>query len=256
MKTCKKCSEEKEISEFGKNRAKIDGIDIYCKKCNLKKTKEYCANNKEKVLEASKHRRAKNKDKTKGINKEYYVNNKEKIKERVKNYENNNKEKISIYKKKYRQTNNKRLKEYDKKRRQDANKENMREYFRVYRNKKRKSDVIYSLKGQIRHRISEGLKSKGFRKNKRTEDILGCTIKDFKSYIESKFETWMNWDNRGLYNGELNYGWDIDHIIPLSSAKTEEEVILLCNYKNLQPLCSYTNRYIKMDHFIGQFVAE
>ena len=34
----------------------------------------------------------------------------------------------------------------------------------------------------------------------------------------------MNWENYGLYNGELNYGWDIDHIIPISSAKTEEEV--------------------------------
>lgn len=37
----------------------------------------------------------------------------------------------------------------------------------------------------------------------------------------------MNWDNYGLYNGELNYGWDIDHIIPLSSINTEEGIILL-----------------------------
>lgn len=28
----------------------------------------------------------------------------------------------------------------------------------------------------------------------------------FKKYLESKFEDWMNWENRGLYNGELNYG--------------------------------------------------
>lgn len=70
---------------------------------------------------------------------------------------------------------------------------------------------------------------------------------EFKSYLESKFETWMNWENRGLYNGELNYGWDIDHIIPLSSAKTEDDIIKLNHYSNLQPLCSYTNRYIKKD---------
>lgn len=55
----------------------------------------------------------------------------------------------------------------------------------------------------------------------------------------------MTWENRGLYNGELNYGWDIDHIIPLSSGKTEEEILRLSNFINLQPLCSKINRDIK-----------
>lgn len=35
---------------------------------------------------------------------------------------------------------------------------------------------------------------------------------------------------------------------PISSAKTEEEAIKLCHYTNFQPLCSYTNRYIKSDN--------
>ena len=55
----------------------------------------------------------------------------------------------------------------------------------------------------------------------------------------------MTWDNYGKYNGELNYGWDIDHKIPISSAKSEEEIILLNHYTNLQPLCSKINRHIK-----------
>ena len=59
----------------------------------------------------------------------------------------------------------------------------------------------------------------------------------------------MNWENYGLYNGEDNYGWDLDHIIPLSSAKSEEEVIQLNHYTNLQPLCSKVNRFIKKDNF-------
>ena len=50
-----------------------------------------------------------------------------------------------------------------------------------------------------------------------------------------------------MFNMKTNHGWDIDHIIPLSSAKSEEEIIKLCFYTNLQPLCSYTNRYIKRD---------
>ena len=80
-------------------------------------------------------------------------------------------------------------------------------------------------------------------------DKLGCSFEEFKIYLESKFEDWMTWKNYGKYNGELNYGWDIDHIIPLASAETEEEVLILNNYSNLQPLCSYTNRYIKKDQF-------
>lgn len=58
----------------------------------------------------------------------------------------------------------------------------------------------------------------------------------------------MSWDNYGKYNGTLNYGWDIDHIIPISSAKNEEEMLLLNKFSNLQPLCSFTNRYIKKDN--------
>jgi len=79
-------------------------------------------------------------------------------------------------------------------------------------------------------------------------DKLGCSFEEFKIYLESKFEDWMTWENKGLYNGYLNYGWDIDHKIPISSATTEEEMIKLNHYTNLQPLCSYTNRYIKRDY--------
>ena len=57
----------------------------------------------------------------------------------------------------------------------------------------------------------------------------------------------MTWENYGLYNGELNYGWDIDHIIPISSAKSDIEIIKLNHFSNLQPLCSKINRVIKRD---------
>ena len=57
----------------------------------------------------------------------------------------------------------------------------------------------------------------------------------------------MSWENYGKYNGEIDFGWDIDHIIPLSSAKTEEDIIKLNHYTNLQPLCSFINRTVKRD---------
>ena len=85
----------------------------------------------------------------------------------------------------------------------------------------------------------------GYSKKSNTQKILGCTFNEFKKYLESKFEPWMNWENKGLYNGKFNHGWDIDHIIPLSSASTKEELIKLNHYTNLQPLCSKMNRDIK-----------
>jgi len=106
---------------------------------------------------------------------------------------------------------------------------------------------IYALQERVRARISNAFARINSTKSKATEDLLGCTFNEFKLYLESKFEHWMSWENAGRYNGELNYGWDLDHIIPMCSAKTEEDVFKLNHYTNFQPLCSYINRHIKRD---------
>ena len=43
----------------------------------------------------------------------------------------------------------------------------------------------------------------------------------------------MNWDNAGK--------WHLDHIIPISSAKNEEDIIKLNHYTNFQPLWAIDN---------------
>jgi hypothetical protein len=45
----------------------------------------------------------------------------------------------------------------------------------------------------------------------------------------------MSWDNYGFR------GWHIDHIVPLSSAKTKDEAVSLNHYTNLQPLWGVDN---------------
>jgi len=69
-------------------------------------------------------------------------------------------------------------------------------------------------------------------KSKKTMDIVGCPPQELKTIIESKFDYWMSWDNYGYGKGK----WVIDHRIPLSSAKSINELYQLCHYSNLQPL--------------------
>ena len=107
---------------------------------------------------------------------------------------------------------------------------------------------MFRLITNVRNLIYNSFYYNGYSKNSKTEELLGCSFEELKDYLESKFEPWMNWDNRGLYSGEFNYGWDIDHVIPLSSVNKEDEIIKLNHYTNLQPLCSKINRDIKKDN--------
>jgi hypothetical protein len=118
-----------------------------------------------------------------------------------------------------------------------------------YKKKRFETDPLFKLKGNIRSLIVMSFKYYGYKKNSKTSNILGCSFEEFKLYLEYKFESWMNWNNRGLYNGEFNFGWDIDHIIPISSAMNDEELIKLNHYSNLQPLCSKVNRDIKKNKY-------
>ena len=143
-----------------------------------------------------------------------------------------------------------------KKKYYEANKDKLRKVQQDWRNKNKEvlrekqkekyyTDNLYRLKSNIKNLIGNSLRNNNFKKLSRTEQILGCSYDEFKLYLESKFETWMNWDNRGLYNGKPLYGWDIDHIIPLKTATCEADIIRLNHYTNLQPLCSHYNRDIK-----------
>jgi hypothetical protein len=104
----------------------------------------------------------------------------------------------------------------------------------VEKNKKRRnSDILYKLRINIRNRLKIALKNNSIKGN--TIKLLGIDIPSFKIYLESKFLNGMSWDNYGLY------GWHIDHIVPLSNAKTEDDFYKLCHYTNLQPLWSLDN---------------
>ena len=176
----------------------------------------------------------------------YNLLNKEKIKLYREEYLKENKEIIAEKRKEYSLIFNKNNPDYQKEYRKQNSKE-IKTKRNIYLQVKKETDPLFKLTCSIRGAIRQSFKRSSYTKNSKTYQILGCSFEEVKQYLENKFEDWMSWDNRGLYNGTPNYGWDIDHIIPLASATTEDELIKLNHYSNLQPLCSYINRDIKKD---------
>ena len=229
-KSCSKCGVEKDIELFNKDRSSKDGHRSNCKICsaqyrkdNSDKLREYREKNKERLSEYFKNRKYESEKKLK-----YYRDNKEDILLKRREYYLANKESKIEYQKEYQKNNRKKR--------------------NIYLVERRKNDPLFKLTTNIRNLINNSFYNMNYLKTSKTQEILGCSFEDLKIYMESKFEHWMNWSNRGIYNGEENFGWDIDHIIPLSSAKTEEELIKLNHYTNLRPLCSKVNRDIKKNN--------
>lgn len=122
------------------------------------------------------------------------------------------------------------------------NKDKQREYKKIYAYNRRHSDDLFRFKTTLRSNILGAFKKTNNKKTSSTVDILGCSVSDFKKYIESNFEDWMHWSNFGNKKDEFNRSWELDHVIPLCTAKTKEEIIMLNHYTNFQPLCSKINR--------------
>lgn len=121
---------------------------------------------------------------------------------------------------------------------------------REYRQRKKElvaqAAELRKFEQNTRRAIRYSFQKLGLKMPMKTEEILGCSLAEFKEYIVAKWKPWMSWDNYGvLVAGESEKGWDVDHIIPIGSATTLEDAIRLNHYTNFQPLCSRLNRHIK-----------
>lgn len=196
MKTCSQCKNEKDVSEFGKDKHKSDGLTSKCLKC----IKLYYSINK---------------------------NNPEFMKRKRENTNKSHKRLSSTPK--YREyQNNYRLNKYksDKEYREKCIKTSS-----AWRSKARKNNPSVRAIDNCRRRVSSFLKKSDDKFSKE----IGCNVKEFKAYIESKFQEGMSWENYGK--------WHVDHIYPLSAAYKEGEQSFLkaCHYTNLQPLWASEN---------------
>lgn len=128
--------------------------------------------------------------------------------------------------------------------RNKAYKDRTKEEYKKYRRDRYRNNPEQRFVECIRTRLNQVLRKSGG--SGKTEELLGCSTGELKTYLESKFQEGMNWENHG------RYGWHIDHIIPISSfdLTIEKERKKACHFSNLQPLWAKENwkknRFIKL----------
>jgi hypothetical protein len=69
--------------------------------------------------------------------------------------------------------------------------------------------------------------------SKRTAQVLGCSPQELRRHIELQFAKGMGWHNRTE--------WHVDHIVPLASAQSEDELFALMHFTNLRPIWGVDN---------------
>jgi hypothetical protein len=237
-KNCKYCNKEL----LQKNKG------IICSTCVYRRRKEFKPEQYQKELEKKKLHRLKNKTEFAKRDAKYYKKNKDVLlakgkirwhknkhtyKAKRKEWELNNTEHLKEYKKKWYQDNIARIKK-NKEKRIDSH----RKWHRNRHAERVKSDVHYRIVNNIRKRVSSYLKT-CVNKNKAISSIYGldCTLEEFKTHIESKFQegmTWANWSKNG---------WHLDHKIPISAFNLfdPEQAKIALHYTNLQPLWAADN---------------
>ena len=228
MKKCCICGQEKELVCFSRNIYSIDNLKQYCKDCAREKNKKYREKNKDKIKtyrdlisdtekNYQKIYRIKNKENIKTNKEAYRIKNKEKIKSKNKEYYEKNKEKILLKNKKYKKENDQQNK--------------------IIKNiwyKKKRCEELFKLRTNISTLIRNSIKNTGYKKNTKVCTILCCSIEELLIHL-----------NNNEYGFKYNKDFDIDHIIPISEAKTEDEILKLNHYTNLQLLPKEYNRNIK-----------
>jgi hypothetical protein len=109
------------------------------------------------------------------------------------------------------------------------NAEKVKQYEKKYRHTPKRR-----LAANLRRRQLLALKKKNM-SHVSAIKFLGCSVEDCLKHIERQWQEGMTWDNWALS------GWHLDHIKPLASANTKEEMEALCHYTNLRPLWASDN---------------
>lgn len=201
-----------------------------------------------------------NKDKIKIYSKKSKTKNKDTIKISDRNWRDKNKDKVKAYNKKWRDKNKEKIKAYDAKRRgpkkehvpynksvaskiwRENNHEKVKERrlkYALRRNhrakQRRNTDVFFATVAGLRNSLNKALERSNTAKSISVTFLIGCSIPDFKTYLQSLFTEGMSWENRNE--------WHLDHKKPcasfdLSDMAQQKECF---HHTNFQPLWKKDN---------------
>lgn len=172
----------------------------------------------------------------KSCKKEYQIQNKDKYRNAARRYKERHPERILEYVHTHKQD----YVDY-----RNSHKQQISNTKNIYQKNKKKTNIQFHLLSVLRTRLGNSLRRNSNGKAASTKNLLGCTIDELKTYLESLFSPDMSWDNYGIY-------WEIDHIRPcrsfdLSKSLQQQECF---HWSNLQPLEKSKNR-AKNDKFNG-----
>ena len=237
-----------------KNKPSWSGVVSLCSVCNISFTKKhwkqkFCSPECQKKFKIIRHRKYQD---------AYRVKNWEKIK--IKNNKNFNlrKDKDPTYPNKLYRINIKNnpegfkrraAKQRERIRNDPVRLEKRRATINKWQKEKRKTDPFHRIRGSLTNRLNSFLKKKSVRKNTSILSLIGCSKEELVKHIELQFYNnpttgeIMSWNNYGKYLFKGKNVWNIDHVKPISIAKTMEDIVRLklMNFKNLRPLWAVDN---------------
>lgn len=183
----------------------------------------YAESNRDRIREVQRAKYEQNREDYLAKAKARYKAKKQEILAKNREYAAKNKEKLYSQKQAYRAANRERVRVWCK-RYESKNRHKRAERDRIAR----RTNPLRRLKDAIRGSVRAYI---GTKKNRdsTTFQIVGCTPDELRAHLESKFRDGMTWENYGRY-------WHVDHIVPLSSGKTQAELFRLSHWTNLQPL--------------------
>lgn len=230
VKKCSRCSTEKPLGCFSKDKATKDGLYRWCKECQKNYRHQRYSQHKDEENQKSREWRQENKEYLTEWRKNSPIRVKRYTRVSLSKHKETNKERLTAWRKK----NPEHIREYNKKWSQN-NHARLREAANRYRKEKYRNDVQFRLAYSLRSRLRIALKNNT--KDRKTLDYLGCSLQNLKQSLERKFQPEMSWENYG------KGGWHIDHIVPLSSfdLSKKDEIRKDCHYTNLQPLWEKDN---------------
>lgn len=99
--------------------------------------------------------------------------------------------------------------------------------------KKIRSDPTVAVANRVSRMLALGIAKVGAVKRGKTFEFLGYSPLELSQHIERQFTRGMRWDNRSE--------WEIDHIVPISSATCLDDIHALNQLHNLRPLWKKEN---------------